>query len=129
MNAVVRFRWLGLIALILLAAAVLRGVETALVPDNSMSVWFLDTDPAMEQYREFQRRFGNDEIALIHIDFPNGVYSAEALRTLRTLGSRIEALEGVERVYSVAHISILVPASRGTTMAPALPDDLADSET
>ena len=128
MNALVRLRWLGLIALILLAAAVLRGVETAMEPDNSMSVWFLDSDPALQQYREFQQRFGNDEIALIHIDFPDGVYTAEALNTLRTLGSRIEVLEGVERVYSVAHISIPVPASRGMTVAPVLPHDLDDAE-
>ncbi len=129
MNALVRFRWLGLIALILATAGVLRGVETAMVPDNSMSVWFLDSDPALERYREFQQRFGNDEIALIHMDFPNGVYTADALGTLRTLGSRIEALEGVERVYSVAHTSTLVLSSRGKTMAQALPDNLADTET
>ena len=128
MNALVRLRWLGLITLILLAVAVLRGVETAIEPDNSMSVWFLDSDPALQQYREFQQRFGNDEIALIHIDFPDGVYTAEALNTLRTLGSRIEALEGVERVYSVANISIPVAASRGMTVAPVLPHDLDDAE-
>jgi predicted RND superfamily exporter protein len=129
MNALVRFRWPGLIVLILAVAGVLRGVETAMVPDNSMSVWFLDSDPALEQYREFQKHFGNDEVALIHIDFPNGVYNAAALNTLRRLGSRIEALEGVERVYSAAHSSTLVPAQQGKTAAPTLPDNLADAET
>ena len=124
MNALFRFRWLALLALLLGTVGVLRGVETAMVPDNGMSVWFLDTDPALAQYREFQQRFGNDEVALLHIQFPQGVFTAESLRTLRTLGSRIEALAGVERVYSVADTARLTITADGAVMARALTQDI-----
>jgi hypothetical protein len=123
-NALIRFRWLALLALLLGTVAVLRGVETAMVPDNGMSVWFLDTDPALAQYREFQQRFGNDEVALLHIQFPEGVFTAESLRTLRTLGSRIEALAGVERVYSVADAATLTITADGPVMTRVLTQDI-----
>jgi hypothetical protein len=126
MNALVRFRWVGLVVLILAVVGVLRGVETAMVPDNAMSVWFLETDPTLAQYREFQKRFGNDEVVLIHMHFPDGVYTAEALSTLRSLGTRLEAVDGVERVYSAAHTSSLAMTPKGPTLAQALPDDLGD---
>lgn len=95
-----------------------------MVPDNAMNVWFLDTDPALEQYREFQQRFGNDEVALLHVQFPEGVYTAESLRTLRTLGSRIESLVGVERVYSVAATSTLTITPDGPVIAKSLAEDI-----
>lgn len=127
MSTLIQFRWLALLALILGTLSVLRGVEPAMVPDNAMSVWFLDTDPALEQYREFQQRFGNDEIALLHIQFPEGVYTTESLGTLRTLGAQIEALAGVERVYSVAQISMLTVTPSGPVMARALPENPGNS--
>jgi predicted RND superfamily exporter protein len=126
MNALVRFRWVGLVVLILAVVGVLRGVETAMVPDNAMSVWFLESDPTLAQYREFQERFGNDEVVLIHMHFPDGVYAAEALSTLRALGTRLEAVDGVERVYSAAHTLSLAMTPKGPTLAPAFPDDLGD---
>ena len=129
MSTLVRFRWLALIALLVGTVAVLRGLETAMVPDNAMSVWFLDTDPALAQYREFQQRFGNDEVALLHIQFPDGVYSPGTLDTLRSLGSQIEALPGVERVYSVANASTLAITPGGAAITSVLPEDLANPQT
>jgi len=126
-STLIRFRWLALLALLLATLGVLRGVEPALVPNNAISVWFLETDPALRQYHQFQQRFGNDEVALLHIQFPQGVYTPEALGILRSLGSRIELLPGVERVYSVAATPTLVSTSAGPVMAGAIPRDLADS--
>jgi predicted RND superfamily exporter protein len=129
MNTLIRCRWLALIALLVATSSVLRGLETAVVPDNAMSVWFLDTDPALAQYREFQQRFGNDEVALLHIQFVDGVYRPGALDTLRSLGSQIEALPGVERVYSVANASTLAITPGGPVMTNVLPEDLVDPQT
>jgi len=123
-NSLIRFRWLALLLLLLAMLSVLRGVEPAMVADNAMSVWFLDTDSALAQYREFQQHFGNDEVALLHVRFPQGVYTTGALRTLRTLGSRIEALAGVERVYSVADISTLTITPDGPALTSVLPVDI-----
>lgn len=129
MSTLIRFRWLALIALLVGTAGVLRGLETAMVPDNAMSVWFLDTDPALAQYREFQQRFGNDEVALLHIQFPDGVYRPGTLDTLRSLGSQIEALPGVERVYSIANASTLAITPGGAAISSVLPEDLANPQT
>jgi len=128
-STLIRFRWLALIALLVGTAAVLRGLETAIVPDNAMSVWFLDTDPALAQYREFQQRFGNDEVVLLHIQFPDGVYRPGTLDTLRNLGSQIEALPGVERVYSVANASTLAITPAGPVITRVFPEDLVNSQT
>ena len=126
MNSLLRYRWLALLVLLLATLSVLRGVETAMVPDNAMQVWFQDSDPALQQYREFQQRFGNDEVALLHIQFPEGVFTAEPLRILRTLVSRIEGLIGVERVYSVIDTTTLTFTPDGPVMVKMLAQEFVD---
>jgi predicted RND superfamily exporter protein len=127
MSELIRFRWLALMLLLLATAGVMRGLETAMVPNNAMNVWFLDSDPALTQYREFQQRFGNDEVALVHIQFPQGVYTPAAIATLRNLGSAIEVLPGVERVFSIANATTLAMTAEGPAIAAVVPPNPDDA--
>ncbi len=101
MTTLVRYRWLALVALLLATAALMPGVQSASVPDNALTVWFLETDPALQQYDEFQARFGNDEVALLMVEPEGGVLSNEGLDLLRRLTDELEAIEGVARVHSI----------------------------
>ena len=65
------FRW-GVLALlgcsVLLAWAVIGkavGDDPSQAFDNRIEIWFLDDDPSLEAYREFQRVFGNGEAIVI----------------------------------------------------------------
>ena len=56
-----------LLTVCLLAAVIptLFGLKKALIPDNALTVWFLETDPLLATYHEFHETFGNDEVILL----------------------------------------------------------------
>jgi uncharacterized protein len=95
-----------LIAVLLAAAApfVLRAV----VPDNSLRVWFVEDDPALIEYERFQETFGNDEVILIGYRPGGDVLEDEPLARIATLGERLMEIDGVADVYSVAEAEDLV---------------------
>jgi len=101
LNTLVRYRWFALAALLAATAAMLPGAEKSAVPDNALTVWFLESDPALQQYNLFQEQFGNDEVALLLVEPPGGALSEEGLAHLRALTTRLEAIEGVARVHSI----------------------------
>ncbi len=101
MTNLVRFRWLALVALFAVCGALMPGVQKASVPDNALTVWFLETDPAIQQWQLFQEQFGNDEVALLMVEPPGGVLTEPNLALLGDLSERLEGVEGVARVHSV----------------------------
>jgi predicted RND superfamily exporter protein len=105
MAFVIRYRWLLLGLMLITVASVMKGVGPALVPNNSLSVWFLDEDPAVREYREFQQLFGNDEVVMLLIEFPDGVMNQTTFAKLRTLKSDIEAISGIHAVFDVSSLA------------------------
>ena len=89
------------IALALVTLGLSVGLPTAAVPDNSLRIWFLDDDPELKAYDAFHERFGNDEVMLVNIHVPEGVFESRLLKRLQGLTARLEAQEGVERVHSI----------------------------
>jgi len=87
---------LGLVCL-----ALLPGLTTAGVPDNALKVWFLETDPGLVAYEEFHREFGNDEVVLLYLEPPGGVFSTTGQGVIEAVSARLTALEGVARVHSI----------------------------
>ena len=69
-----KLRWAAFGLLVVVAGAVSPRLETAMVPDNALTVWFLETDPKLKEYYGFQDEFGNDEVILVEIQKPNGVF-------------------------------------------------------
>ena len=109
MAFVIRYRWLLLGLMLITVASVMKGVGPALVPNNSLSVWFLDEDPAVREYREFQQLFGNDEVVMLLIEFPDGVMNQTTFAKLRTLKTDIEAISGIHAVYDVSSLADRLP--------------------
>ncbi len=58
----IRFRvWiLGVIAFWMLMSTYL--ILNNLTIDNSLSIWFLDDDPQYQEYTNYQKEYGSDEI-------------------------------------------------------------------
>ncbi len=105
MKTLYRFRW-GL-ALILIALAVVMGpnAQRAAVPDNALTVWFLETDPQLIAYHQFHDAFGNDEVVLVHLRDDDGVLEPASLSTIDRLQGELEEIEGVHEVRSVLNVS------------------------
>jgi predicted RND superfamily exporter protein len=95
-----RVRWL-LVAL-LAPVAVLAGLAAGSVGvDNAVTVWFVEGDPALEDYEAFQETFGNDEVVVLAVHDPDGVVSEEGLRRVDGVSRAAAAAEGVVEVVSL----------------------------
>ena len=104
MHTLIRFRWAALALLVLLLAALGPGLAASAIPDNALSVWFLETDPALQAYYEFQDQFGNDEVALLMVEPEGGLLTPTARPLFDKLQRQIEAVEGVAAVHSLYSI-------------------------
>jgi predicted RND superfamily exporter protein len=96
---IARRPWRALAAAAVVVAP-LAAAGAGLAPDNSLSVWFVDDDPALADYRAFQREFGNDEVVVVAYRAPGGGLSEEERAVQRRLVSRLAAVEGIDRVLA-----------------------------
>ena len=103
MLTLVRRRWCALAALTIALLAVSPGLQTAAVPDNALTVWFLEDDPGLLSYRAFQDAFGNDEVLLVLVEAEDAL-SESSLDRVAAFTAAAEATDGVERVHSVLSV-------------------------
>jgi predicted RND superfamily exporter protein len=109
---VARFRWtsLGLLILatVLAWASYGRAVDwdpDAQPVDNGIEIWFLEDDPALLAYQEFQRTFGNDEAVLVALR-DEALWTPGGLTRLAALAdglSRVPNVRGVTSLSTVLH--------------------------
>ena len=99
-------RWVEAIARNGLAWAGLLVVVTALGiwgalrvgVDNSVEIWFLEDDPALQAYRDFQDTFGNDEVVAVGLGRESSQewLDVEGIQLLHDLDSTMEEVDGIE---------------------------------
>ncbi|HEY0037676.1 MAG TPA: MMPL family transporter, partial [Longimicrobium sp.] len=87
---------------LLVAVAPLVVAGAALKPDNSLSVWFVDDDPALVRYREFVREFANDEVVAIAYRAPGDALAADEAQLQRRTADRLRRIDGVQLVTAPA---------------------------
>ncbi|MCC3160440.1 MMPL family transporter [Hymenobacter sp. 15J16-1T3B] len=106
-----RFRFWLLALLLAAGVALWPGVRRAVQVDNSLEAWFLQNDPSLQAYHDFQRRFGNDEVVIV------GVHDAETLLTPAYFARFRELSRALEQLPSVAAVigpgNAVVPARAG----------------
>ncbi|HJR60929.1 MAG TPA: MMPL family transporter [Vicinamibacterales bacterium] len=122
-----RWRRAALVTLVGLAAVLALAIPPALLPDNSLTVWFLEDDPQLAAYARFQDEFGNDEVILLHVREPGGVFAAEPLRRIARLTARLESIDGVERVESLTNARDLFDDADGIRFDQVLPETIPES--
>lgn len=87
---------------LLVAVAPLAVAGAALQPDNSLSVWFVDDDPALVRYRQFVREFANDEVVAIAYRAPGDALAADEAQLQRRTAERLRRIDGVQQVTAPA---------------------------
>lgn len=122
----VRQRRALLVALLLATLTLGAFAGRAFPPDNSLQVFFLDTDPQLRAYREFASLFGNDEVILLLVEEPEGLFTARALGRLRDLGAVLEAIPGVARADSLLTLRDAREAEDGLRFERVVPDPLPE---
>ncbi len=108
----------------LLAAALLTSIAAgsqlaSLGVSNSLAVWYPDDDPALESYRAFQERFGNDELVVVAVSAERRMDDEAGRARLAELTDELYYVDGVASVTSIAN----VPRTLAEARARLISDD------
>jgi predicted RND superfamily exporter protein len=114
-----RVRW-PLVALLLCALAGAAWQVRGVGVDNAVTVWFVDGDPALRAYADFQDTFGNDEVVVLALHDPDGILDADGLARVRAVTDAAAATEGIVEVRSITNV-----AHARLDDAPVGPDEAA----
>lgn len=115
-----RFRYAFLLFVSVVCVLLWPGVQSALVVDNSLTVWFLEDDPALIPYRTFQERFGNDEVIILVVKDKKSLLSQKHLSAFIKLSQELEAIPEVASVLGPGKATIATYNPLGSTTRPLL---------
>jgi predicted RND superfamily exporter protein len=123
----IRFWLLGLI--VLTCALLWPGVRTAVQVDNSLEAWFLEGDPALQAYRDFQQRFGNDEVIILVVhDDKQPLLTPAYFRTFTRLSQELERIPEVAGVIGPGNATVPTRGALGASDQPLLTADAAPAQ-
>jgi len=102
LDLLLRLRWVIIVLWLLTVVASAWAYVSHFRIDNSVGIWFVPNDPALQTYREHNRTFGETEwtFALVEAD---AIYDPTFLHELSEAVRRIESLAHVERVVSIVN--------------------------
>ncbi len=116
------------VALVLLTTTLLGTFAAGVGVDNAVDIWFLDDDPTLVAYHDFQDTYGNDELVVLAIHDPEGIIDAEGIELLRELGRRAEAVEGIAEATSIATELTIEAGPTFIDIHPLIPKKLSEVE-
>jgi predicted RND superfamily exporter protein len=88
--------------------------------DNAIGIWFAADDPGLIAYRDFQQRFGNDEIVVVAFHDSQGTLNPRVLHLVQRASRALAAVDGVAWVDSLATLPRLRASRRGLEAVPLL---------
>ncbi len=100
MENLYRFRFYLLPLLLIAGIALWPGLKRAIQVDNSLQAWFIEDDPALASYFQFQEDFGNDELVFLVYEGAAQGLSLKDIAALKRLEKRLEDYEDVDDVLS-----------------------------
>ena len=62
-----RNKWWVLLAVLASLVVATKGALKVGV-DNSLEIWFVEDDPKLETYKDFQEEYGNDEVVILALE-------------------------------------------------------------
>ncbi len=71
--------------------------------DNSIEVWLNEGDPKLDYYHDFIEKFGDEEFLIIAVNDAS-IFSSEGIKLIDGMAKRLEKLEGVKNVTSLASV-------------------------
>ncbi|MCB9727098.1 MAG: MMPL family transporter [Deltaproteobacteria bacterium] len=114
--------WVSLLLGLACFGALIPGAAR-LAPDFTYRVWFNDDDPLIVEFDAFERRFGNDEAAIVAVHSPSGIFDADSAALLFKLTERLWRVPEVIRVDSLANYNWVHAEGDDMLVEPILPED------
>jgi hypothetical protein len=86
----------------------------------SARIWFAPDHPRIQALNDFEKLFGNDEMVIITVYNPDGIFNPESLKTLNVLTERLWRVPQVQRVESVANYNFISSVDDDISVSPFL---------
>jgi len=106
-DSVASWLWQARFALLALAI-VLTALASTQLPSlgvsNSLEIWYPEDDPALLRYREFQERFGNDEIIVVAVTGDASFDSTDGRDRVAEITDQLYYVDGVHTVSSISSV-------------------------
>ena len=115
-----KFRYVFLLLTLAAGTLLWPGVQTALKVDNSLTVWFLESDPTLEAYHDFQANFGNDEVVIVMVKDDRTLLTPAYFNAFTKLTNVLEALPDVADVIGPGNTSVPTRTEFGIDLVPLL---------
>jgi predicted RND superfamily exporter protein len=126
-EALVRHRLVALLASVAVVG-VMGAYAARLSVDNSLEVWFVEDDPTVVSYRGFLEQFGNDEVVVTAIHGTADPFDPGRLERLWHLSRELEAIDGVDRVRSLANVKKVQGSMLGPVIVPVVAPPVKDDD-
>ncbi len=97
--------------LIITTLAGLGQTARLLKVDNSLSIWFLEDNSAYQEYLNFQKEQGSDEVVIVMIPSTD-VLSGDHITKLRELHKNTDSLPYVKTTFSLANAQYPIYSNR-----------------
>ncbi len=123
---IIRFRWIFLIALLLLDIIAVFGVKKIEIIASDQGL-FLEDDEIVKATRTFEEYFGNNDFVALLVE-SDDVFSATTLRMIRELCSELELrVPYVDQVISLTNLRIPIGTENGFDIIPIIPEKIPTS--
>ncbi|MBW2233317.1 MAG: MMPL family transporter [Deltaproteobacteria bacterium] len=92
--------------------------EPRLYLDPAVDSMLPTEDEGRAYYDRIRRIFGSDETLLLAVHHPDGVFTSEMLAAIQRIGERVEEIEGIHHVVSLATAPIMRSADGELEISP-----------
>jgi predicted RND superfamily exporter protein len=114
--------WTVLFASFAMLIAFATGVSR-MTANFTHTAFFRSTDPALQRFEAFERRFGNDDAVIVVVNSPSGIFDAESAELLRKLTDQMWKVPEVIRVDSLSNFQWVHAQGDDIEIEPLLPRD------
>ena len=113
----IRFRWAYTVLLVLLTLLSLASVSRGLTVNNTLDIWFVESDNTYQEYLEYQQEYGSDEIIIAALPLDT-LAMAQGIGAIERLGSTLKEIEGVASTFSLATATYPLPVRQDVRWVP-----------
>lgn len=114
--------WSMLMGLLLVAASAMGAGR--LQTDFTHRGYLWDDDPTLIKFDSFEKRFGNDDMAVVAIHSPSGVFDPETAALIKEFTERMWHVPEIIRVDSLANYNWVHAEGDDIQVEPLLPEEL-----
>lgn len=89
-------------------------------------VWFPETNPNLIEFDAFERKFGSDEVALIAVKSPDGIFDMQTISLLKNLTNDLWQSKDAIRVDSITNYNWVHADGDDILVEPLIPEEFED---